>query len=394
MAGGATIMPVDVFHYNIGAYEDLIRAVIYATDNGARVINMSLGASSYSRGEQMAVDYAFSHGVVLVAAAGNSGNETYHYPAAHANVIAVAAISASDTLCSFSTRGDFVDVAAPGCAVWSTVPGGYGWMSGTSMATPHVSGLAALILSLNPSLMPAEVRGLIEQNADDLGAPGRDKLFGYGQINAGKTLAMVTPGTGPTPQPPPPLPEWPVGCQELIADGDFEGSLGGWQASGNVGVDATQAYSGTQAIHFPGGSNASGVVSRTFFLPAAPADGTLWFAYRIETSDPGSGVLPQFPYDDWFTAEFRTTDGRLLASLLRTGNTADTVSSGLPWDHYVYRMQAADFEPLRGAGPVALVFTARNDADAQPTDFWIDTVRFCVDPSPYRLYLPMWLQEP
>ena len=114
LAGRATIMPVDVFGGGIGTYEDLIRAIVYATDNGAQVINMSLGASSYSLGEEAAVDYAYAHGVVVVAAAGNSGLTEVHYPAAHANVIAVAATAADDSLAYFSTRGDWVDVAAPG----------------------------------------------------------------------------------------------------------------------------------------------------------------------------------------------------------------------------------------------------------------------------------------
>ena len=123
MAGRATIMPVDVFQYAIGTYDALIRAIIYATDNGARVINMSLGATSYSLGEEAAVDYAYSHGVVVVAAAGNSGKEQYHYPAAHAHAIAVASTTADDYLSSFSTRGAWVDVAAPGSSIYSTLRG-------------------------------------------------------------------------------------------------------------------------------------------------------------------------------------------------------------------------------------------------------------------------------
>lgn len=394
VAGGATIMPVDVFNHGIGTYEDLILAMIYATDNGARVINMSLGASSYSRGEEMAVDYAFSHGVVVVAAAGNSGRETYHYPAAHPNVIAVAATASNDSLCSFSTRGDFVDVAAPGCPVWSTMPGGYGWKSGTSMATPHVAGLAALILSLDPALSPAEVRGLIEKNADDLGDPGLDKMFGYGRINALRSLVGVAPGPGPTPVPPPPLPEWPAACVDLIDDGGFEGGLGSWRASGDVRVDATRAYSGTQAIHFLGGPH--GIVTRTVALPAFPEEGTLWFAYRIENVDTGWGSSPVWPYDDWLTAEFRSREGQRLAWLLRTGNSADTAGVGLPWDRYVYRMQLDDFASLREVGPVELVFESRNDEDSDPTEFWVDEVRFCVRGRGlprYRYYFPLWLVD-
>ena len=240
MAGGATIMPLKVFFPPpnvLGTYEDLIRAMIYATDNGARVINMSLGATSYSLGEEAAVDYAWDHGVVVVAAAGNTGRNSYHYPAAHRNAIAVAATDASDKRAGFSTYGDFVDIAAPGASVFSTYfdpnrP--YVYMSGTSMATPHVAGLAGLLFSLNPQLTNTQVRELIETNVDDLGAAGWDPYFGSGRINARKALAAVAPAPqpSPTPTPHPPLSEWPAGCQDLIVDGDFEAGLGSWQASG------------------------------------------------------------------------------------------------------------------------------------------------------------------
>ncbi len=190
MAGRAQIMPVDVFTYGVGTYDALIRAIVYAADNGARVINMSLGATSYSRGEEAAVDYAYERGVVLVAAAGNTGLEELHYPAAHNHVIAVASTTASDARSSFSTMGDWVDAAAPGSSIYSTYRGNsYAYMSGTSMATPHVSGLAALILGLDPKLSPDAVRGIIEGTADDLGPAGRDIYYGAGRINAGRALS-------------------------------------------------------------------------------------------------------------------------------------------------------------------------------------------------------------
>lgn len=382
IAGNVTIMPVDIFPSSAyGTYEDLIRAMIYATDNGARVINLSLGATSYSRGEQAAVDYAWSHDVVVVAAAGNSGRNNYHYPAAHKHAIAVAATDAADNRANFSTYGDFVSVAAPGVSIWSTYRGNrYANMSGTSMATPHVSGLAALIFSMNPTLKPDEVRALIQDNADDLGAPGWDPYYGYGRINAGRTLARVplngTPS--PTPTPHPPLAEWPAGCQDLIADGSFEGGLGDWQASESVQVDNTRAFSGTLAAHFPGGPDSRGVLTHTVTLPSYPLEATLWFAYRIENEDLGWGSTPQAPYDDWFTAELRGSDGHVITSLLRTGNSADTATEGLPWDRYLYRMQTVDLGELQTGGGVNLVFSAGNDRDNLPTDFWVDSVRFCV----------------
>jgi hypothetical protein len=129
-------------------------------------------------------------------------------------------------------------------------------------------------------------------------------------------------------------------------------------------------------------------------LPAFPEEGTLWFAYRIENADTGWGSSPAWPYDDWFTAEFRSQEGQRLAWLLRTGNSADSADDGLPWDRYVYRMQVDDLAPLREIGPVELVFTSQNDGDSAPTEFWVDAVRFCVkgQNSPrYRYYFPFWL---
>lgn len=397
VAGGVTIMPVDVFGGGIGTYEDLIRAIIYAADNGAHVVNMSLGASSYSRGEEMAVDYAVARGVVVVAAAGNTGRESYHYPAAHPNAIAVAATTADDRLASFSTRGDFVDVAAPGYRIYSTLRNNnYGYLSGTSMATPHVAGLAALILSRNPELTPTEVRQLIESTAADLGPTGRDVYFGYGRINAALAVAGTTPSAdppAPTPEPEPPLEIWPAGCQELITDGDFEEGLGGWQASGTAAIDATRVYTGSYAAHLPGGPSATGTLSRTVQLPANAFAGTLWFAYRIENQDYGWGTSPAWPFDDWLVAEFRTGEGQVIRELLRTGNSADSAGDGLPWDRYLYRLQPVDMQALRAAGSVSLVFRSQNDGDTLPTDFWVDSVRFCVNQFRYRYFWPIWLSE-
>jgi subtilisin family serine protease len=336
------------------------------------------------------VDYAWSHDVVVAAAAGNTGRTSYHYPAAHQHVIAVAATDAYDNLASFSTRGDFVDVAAPGSSVWSSFPGNrYGAMSGTSMATPHVSGLAALILSLNPALTPDQVRSLIQDNADDLGAAGWDPMFGFGRINARRALAAAAPTLGPVPSPTPhpPLTEWPANCRDLIVDGNFEAGLGAWQASGAVAVDSSRVYSGTYAVHFPGGPNSHGVLTRTITLPPFPQEATLWFAYRIENQDMGWGTTPQAPYDDWATADLKGADGGEIVALLRTGNSADTATAGLPWDRYLYRMQFADLRlPLRLASTVELVFAAGNDGDTLPTDFWIDAVRLCVSGGYGRLF--------
>ena len=216
-----------------------------------------------------------------------------------------------------------------------------------------------------------------------MGTLGWDAYFGSGRINARKALAAAaSPQPSPTPTPHPPLSEWPVGCVDLINDGGFETGLGNWQASGVWTIDSTQIYAGTGAAYFKGGPNAAGVLTcRVRLVPpngALPNEATLWFAYRIENQDTGWGSTPQAPYDDWLAAEFRATDGKVVSSLLRTGNSADTATDGLPWDRYLYRMQPVDLQPLGALGTVDLVFTAGNDADALPTKFWIDSVRLCM----------------
>jgi hypothetical protein len=400
VAGRATIMPVDVFGGGIGTYEDLIRAIVYATDNGARVINMSLGASSYSLGEEAAVNYAYSHGVVLVAAAGNSGLEEQHYPAAHANVIAVAATASDDSLAWFSIRGDWVDVAAPGVSIYSTIPPNglgesYGSKSGTSMATPHVAALAALALSRNPLLTPDQVRAVIESTADDLGPGGKDIYYGNGRINAARALAATVPSDElpPTPGPGPGLDMDLPGCKELLGNGGFEDGLAAWQARESVLPDNDIRAEGDASAKFAGGPSSRGEITQTVTIPGDASAAVLKFLYRIDPLDYGRGASPGWPFDDWFTVEWRTPEGETLGQLLRTGNTADTVNGGLEWDEYYYRMDETALAALRNHGPASLVFTAQNDSDSFPTDVWVDDVRFCLNtgaaPLPVRTYLPL-----
>jgi subtilisin family serine protease len=204
---GATIMPVRVLDAegNGGAW-DVMNGIYYATDNGAQVINLSLGG--YSNGCSYmgdAIDYAHDHGVLVVAAAGNDGDKSWYdpsdpgnwfYPAACDDVLGVAATTQSDDTASFSNYGPWVDVAAPGVGIYSTywyaqLSGVYAQMSGTSMATPFVSGLAALVRAKYPSLGWQDVAAAIENGADDLGAPGWDPYYGAGRINAPAALSSA-----------------------------------------------------------------------------------------------------------------------------------------------------------------------------------------------------------
>lgn len=200
---GARIMPVKVLNSSgSGSYDSIVNGIIWAADHGAKVINLSLGGSSSSRSLEDAINYAYNRGVTVVAAAGNSGDSTLHYPAAYANVIAVAAVNSVNSRASFSTYGDFVDIAAPGVGIYATLRGGYGSMSGTSMAAPHVAGVAALLVGQPQFNTPAKVRAAIEATALDLGDSGWDAYYGHGLVQAYNALqhdpAHVTPTPSPT----------------------------------------------------------------------------------------------------------------------------------------------------------------------------------------------------
>lgn len=187
----ATILPLKVMDDNgTGRVSWLVSAIYYATDQGARVINMSLGGqSSCPDGVQTAVNYAYSQGVLLVAAAGNDGKNQTVFPANCAHVLGVAATTQSDVRASFSNYGDHVSVAAPGTYIHSTCRGGdYCYMQGTSMATPFVAGLAALVYARYPTYSLDQVASAILDNAQDLGSTGWDPYYGCGRIDAFRAL--------------------------------------------------------------------------------------------------------------------------------------------------------------------------------------------------------------
>jgi thermitase len=185
-----------------GTYSWIANGVRWATDNGARVINMSLGGTSPSSTLEEAIDYAWSKGVVVVAAAGNSGTNAQHYPAAFPNAIAVGATDNTDAKASYSNYGSsWVDVAGPGSSILSTkVDGGYGLMSGTSMATPHVAGEAGLIWSKSGLCAATDstcVRNRIESNADQISGTGT--YWAKGRVNANGGVGGGTSALLPNP---------------------------------------------------------------------------------------------------------------------------------------------------------------------------------------------------
>jgi thermitase len=176
-----------------GSEATVASGIIHAVDQGADIISMSVGGYMDSRLVHDAVRYAHEHGVLLIAAAGNDNWSRKLFPAGYDEVVAVAATDANDNKASFSNYGDWIEVAAPGVDIYSTVPGGYESHSGTSMACPHVSGVAALIWSQFRNVGRDWVRAQLRDAADDLGEVGFDKYYGYGRVNARKSVEQGPP---------------------------------------------------------------------------------------------------------------------------------------------------------------------------------------------------------
>jgi subtilisin family serine protease len=181
-----SIMAVKVLDYQgSGYYSWIANGIKYAVDNGADVISMSLGGPSDSTTMKDACDYAWSKGVLVVAAAGNDYGGPVSYPAKYDSVMAVSAIDSSNLLASYSNVGPEIEVCAPGSSVLSCYPGDqYKSMSGTSMACPHVAGVAGLVFSENQYLSNNDVRNILCDTATDLGSSGFDTSYGYGKVNA------------------------------------------------------------------------------------------------------------------------------------------------------------------------------------------------------------------
>jgi thermitase len=186
---GCTIMPVKVVSGATGLApaSAVDNGIVWATDHGADVINISLAFTTYDQLMQDAVSYATSRGVIVVAGAGNDGSTNPMYPASLSGVIGVAATEQDDTLASYSTHGSQLKLAAPGCFYTSKFGGSYGMACGTSIASPIVAGTAGLILSFNPSLTRTQVENALTSTAD--GALGLD--VHYGRVDAFAALQAV-----------------------------------------------------------------------------------------------------------------------------------------------------------------------------------------------------------
>jgi serine protease len=260
-----------------GSTAGIAEAIVDAADQGADIISMSIGGGA-STTLANAVTYAWNKGVVLVAAAGNDGSSnSIDYPGAYPEVIAVGALDSNKAKASYSDMGPQLDVAAPGSNVISTYNGSntsYSSLSGTSMATPHVSGVLALALSCAPSATNAQLRDALYRTAEDLGSAGWDQSFGHGLARADRLVTDLCGGGG----------GGPVNGQPTAA---FTSSTSGLTVSVN-GSSSTDPDGDplTYAWTFGDGSTATGVTaSRTY-----PAAGTYTVGLTVSDGRGGSST--------------------------------------------------------------------------------------------------------
>ncbi len=201
IAYDCTIMPVKVLNdQGTGTYDEIANGIVFAVDNGADILNLSLGGYAASTTVENAVNYAWNNGAVVVCAAGNDNLSSPFYPAAYANSIAVTATNYLEQRPKYANYGSWVDICAPGGDTndyngdgyvdgvlqntFGAAGENYYFYFGTSMASPHVAGTAALLKAQDPSRTNAEIRAVLESAVIDLGTPGWDPYYGFGRVDA------------------------------------------------------------------------------------------------------------------------------------------------------------------------------------------------------------------
>ena len=293
---------------------NLISAYTYAADNGADVMNISIGGLFRSRSEDQAIKYAWKNDVVITASAGNNGGSLNgstwkNYPAAYNNVMAISSTDWHDDLAYYSSHGNWLSVAAPGgelfcgnadcssilkeAGSYSTTPtyplggnstyGAFGWNSstpydyaqGTSMSSPVVAGLAALIRAIDPGLTNSEVRSIIETTADDLGSAGFDDVYGNGRINAFAAVqaAAAAPGS----------------CDDADGDGFSDDTCGGTDCDDtnpNVYPGASEACDSID-------NNCDGTVDEGCGGGCTDNDGDGWCVEDGDCDDTNAAINPE-----------------------------------------------------------------------------------------------------
>jgi len=273
-----------------GSYSLVIAGLDWCINNNVQVVNVSFGSSTDPGSTvKTAFDNAYAAGLIVVASAGNSGEgaDTVAYPAKYTSVIAVASTTSSDLRSSFSSTGPAVELAAPGSSIYSTYPGNrYAYLSGTSMAAPHVTGTAALVLAAGIGDMNKDgrrnddVRRMLQQTAEDLGTTGLDNYYGYGLVDAEYAVTMAyDPNSVSDPAPVP----------VFNAPSNLAGSVSAnqvvltWLDNSNV-EDGFEIQSGVKAKGTTNWSTPQKVGAGTTSFVTTKSNGTYQFrvrAYRV-----------------------------------------------------------------------------------------------------------------
>lgn len=344
VAGGSSLLAVKVLSADDGTTAELVKGIDWARAHGADVINMSLSTTCSPPPAAVfdAIDDAIAAGVVVVAAVGNDADEIDYTggisaPACHPDVIAVGATDLQDKRSYYSNWGEGIDVVAPGGDVTADDNGDtyadgvlqetfdpedpsfwtYFFLQGTSMAAPHVSGTAALMISANPAVTASQVKRALEVTAVDRGAAGWDMYYGYGQIDADRAIAAVLDTSAPT---------WSYGSSLSSVPGDTSANLSWTPAMDNIAV--------TDYVIWLDGSPVATTASNSYTLNGlAPAT---TYSVAVEAGD---------LMDNWSSGGPSTT--------FKTTGSADTQSPYWP--------AGADLDVVTGDDWVYLSWDAATD---------------------------------
>ncbi|MFS0861961.1 S8 family serine peptidase [Fredinandcohnia sp. 179-A 10B2 NHS] len=288
----ATLVPVKVLGDDgSGSLYGITQGILYAADIDADVINMSLGGGGYNQSMDEAIQTAVAQGTIVVAASGNDGASSISYPAAYSSAIAVGSVTSSGTRSSFSNYGSGLEVMAPGSSIYSTYPNSrYATLSGTSMATPHVAGVAGLIRAANPNISVAEARNILRNTAQEAGSFSQ---YGYGIVDAHAAVVAASGGGGGTTPPPPTSSEtvtsvttnysWYYRGETIYVTSNVKDANGQALSGATVNFKITRPNGTT--ITSSATTNTSGVATWSIGTSYSTATGT----YRVDATASKSG---------------------------------------------------------------------------------------------------------
>jgi thermitase len=353
MCPNCRLMPVRVLDGGgFGSWSAISNGITWAADQGAKVINLSLGGSTGSTTLQSAIDYAWNKGAFLACAAGNSGSSSLFYPAGYTNCFAVAATSQSDAMASFSNHGTWVEIAAPGGGssqsdqIYSTAMiSNYMYMQGTSMASPHVAGAAGLLASAGQSNV--QIRDRLCSTADAVAGTGTN--WTCGRLNVYRAVYALPPPGG--------------GGGEALVNGGFESGQSPWYWYSDW-RNYTQMH--TTAIRHTGTASAwlGGRYSsqeRVYQQFVVPTNARLTFWWYMTTEETGTT-----PYDYLYIDLLGSTGG-----LVTTMRTLSNTSGAGAWRQETINL--LDFDPVMAGKTRYVRFRLQNNS-ARTTSFYIDDV--------------------